>query len=116
MAAEDQRLGATVGLSGLHEDTTWGRANAVTSCFVPPDGTFLSLTQHDGIDDEAHDVLQDEDGDGGRTLLCYHASAEADGDLNLDGEQEGWRKRPAGGGVIIEPSQLCTITSRIKSE
>lgn len=56
----------------------------------------MSLTQHDGVDDESHDVLHDEDGDGGRTLLCYHTSPEADGHLDLDGEQEGRGERPGG--------------------
>lgn len=55
------------------------------------------LTQHDGVDDEPHDVLHDEDGDGGGTLLRDHAAAEADGHLDLDGEQEGRGERPEGG-------------------
>lgn len=47
-----------------------------------------SFTEHDGVDDESDDVLQDEDGDGGRTLLRDHTSPKADGHLNLDGEEE----------------------------
>lgn len=60
-----------------------------------PVNVVLSLTQHDGVDDESHDVLHDEEGDGRRTLLRYHPPSEADGHLNLDGEQEGRRERPA---------------------
>ena len=55
---------------------------------------FFCLTQHDSINDESHYVLQDEYGDGRRTLLCYHASPEANGHLNLNGEQEGWGEWP----------------------
>lgn len=59
-----------------------------------PVNIVLSLTEHDGVDDESHDVLHDEEGDGRRTLLRYHPPSEADGHLNLDGEQEGRRERP----------------------
>lgn len=59
-----------------------------------PVNVVLSLTEHDGVDDESHDVLHDEEGDGRRTLLRYHPPSEADGHLNLDGEQEGRRERP----------------------
>lgn len=51
-------------------------------------------TQHDGVDDESHYVLQDEDSNGRQAVLCYHPTSKADGHLNLDGEQEGWDKRP----------------------
>lgn len=57
----------------------------------------MHLTQHHSIDDESHNVLQDEDGDGSGTLLRYHTFSKADGHLNLDGEQEGWCERPAEG-------------------
>ena len=68
--------------------------NNLTGSYKGYFSTFLSLTEHDSVDDEADDVLHDEDGDGGRTLFCYHPSSEADGHLNLDGEQEGRRERP----------------------
>jgi len=57
-----------------------------------------SLTQHHGVDDEADDVLHDEDRDGGRTVFRYHPSPEADGHLDLDGEEEGRDEGPGGGG------------------
>ena len=64
--AEDERLRAPVGLRRLHEDAA----------------------QHDGVDDQAHDVLHDQDDDGGDALLRHHPGAEADGHLYLDGEEE----------------------------
>ena len=66
----------------------------IQSDLLRPVNVVLSLTEHDGVDDESHDVLHDEEGDGGRTLLRYHPPSEADGHLNLDGEQEGRRERP----------------------
>lgn len=66
----------------------------IQSDLLRPVNVILSLTEHDGVDDESHDVLHDEEGDGGRTLLRYHPPSEADGHLNLDGEQEGRRERP----------------------
>ncbi|KAJ8249780.1 hypothetical protein COCON_G00229960 [Conger conger] len=89
--AEDERLGPPVRLRRLHEDAA----------------------QHDGVDDQPHDVLQDQHADGRRALLRDHAPAEADGHLHLDGEQEGRAERPAGGrGSEVRPGlgeDLCWV-------
>lgn len=56
---EDERLGAAVGLGRLHEHAA----------------------QHHGIDDQTHDVLDDQHGDGQRALLRHHPPTKADGHL-----------------------------------
>lgn len=107
MTAEDQRLRSPVGLSRLHEDTTCQSETPAglshgprEQLELPPNQSHVCsdrgprypesfLTQHDGVDDESDDVLRDEECDGGRTLLRDHPPPEADGHLNLDGEQEG---------------------------
>lgn len=55
---------------------------------MPLGGSILRLTQHDCVDDEPHDVLQDQDSDGCKTVFSDHSPSEAYGDLDLDGEQE----------------------------
>ena len=62
-----------------------------------PLSTLSFPTQHDGVDDEPHDVLDDEHRDGRAALLGDHAAPEADGHLHLDGEQKGRGERPGGG-------------------
>lgn len=123
VAAEDERLGAPVRLRRLHEDATYrksGRGHALVCDVVivvsrqhksqrgarsmlsgRPSAGQTASTQHDGVDDEAHDVLQDEHRDGGGTLLGDHAPAETDGHLHLDGEQEGRREGPGKDGNVF---------------
>lgn len=62
-----------------------------------PRNLLQDLTQHDGVDDEPHNVLHHEDGDGGGALLRDHAASKADSHLDLDGEQEGRGERPKSG-------------------
>lgn len=60
---EDKRLGPAVGLCRLHKDAA----------------------QHNGVDDQPQDVLDDQHGDGQGTLLCHHPAPEPDGHLQQDG-------------------------------
>lgn len=73
---------------------------------------FLWRTQHDGVDDESHDVLQNEDHDGSQTLLGYHPSSEADGHLDFDGEEESWSKRPE----VKKKEETCSVIFHLKLE
>lgn len=65
--AEDERLRAPMSLRSFHEDAA----------------------QHDGVDDQSHDVLHYEDDDGRDALLRDHPTPEADGHLDFYGEEEG---------------------------
>lgn len=58
---EDEGFCSPVGLSRLHEHTA----------------------QHDGVDDQAQNVLDDEDNDGQRTFFRHHPSSETNSDLTL---------------------------------
>lgn len=74
LSAEDQRLSPPVSLSCLHE----------------------YAAQHDSVDDQPHNVLQDQDCDGQGTFLSHHPAPKADGHLNFNGEEESGGERPVG--------------------
>ncbi|KAG8138435.1 hypothetical protein E2320_004334 [Naja naja] len=72
--AEDQSFSSPVGLGGFHKDAT----------------------QHDRVDDQAHNVLEDQNTDGYGTFLGHHPSTETNGHLDLNGEEESRDEGPVG--------------------
>ena len=84
---ENERLGAPVGLRGFHEDAA----------------------EHDGVDDQTDDVLHDQDDDGGDALLRDHPAPEADGHLDLNGEEEG-----GGEGVDVRYARDEVVSSLVQ--
>lgn len=45
-------------------------------------------SKHDGVDNQAHNILKDQDCDGEGTLFCHHSAPKTNGHLDLDGEEE----------------------------
>lgn len=72
VSGEDERLCAPVGLCGLHEHTA----------------------EHHGVDDQAQDILDDQHGDGQRTLFRHHPATKTDGHLQQTGPQRSQLRKP----------------------